>query len=53
MTTLGATRILKQTLVSMKYTLPPLAMIQEQSSPYKSMAGWLEHYSTLVQRGVV
>ena len=50
MTPVSTTRILKQTLVFMKYTPPPLDMTQEQFSPYKSMAGQLETYWTLVQR---
>ena len=39
MTPVGTTRTLKLIPVFMKSTPPPLAMLQEQSSPYKSMAG--------------
>ena len=53
MTPANTTRTLKQTLMFMKYTPPPLAMTQEQFSPYKSMAGQLEPYWILVQKGVV
>ena len=49
----STTRKLKQTLMFMKSTPPPLAMIQEQFSPYKSMTGQSEPYWILVQKGVV
>ena len=52
MNPVSTTRTLKQTLVFMKSTPPPLAMTQGQSSPYKSMAGQLEAYWILVQNEV-
>ena len=53
MTPGSTTRKLKQTLVFMKSIPPPMAMIPEQFSPYKSMAGQSEPYWILVQKGVV
>ena len=52
MNPVSTTKTLKQTLMFMKSTPPPLAMTQGQSSPYKSMAGQLEPYWILVQNEV-
>ena len=52
MNPVSTTKTLKQTLMFMKSTPPPLAMTWGQYSPYKSMAGQLEPYWTLVQNEV-
>ena len=52
MNPVSTTKMLKQTLMFMQSTPPLLAMTQGYFFPYKSMAGQLEPYLTLVQNEV-
>ena len=52
MNPVSTTKTLKQTVMFIECTPPPLAMTQGQYPPYKSMAGQLEPYWALVQNEV-